>query len=466
MRWRLVAVLVGFVIVVLAVHDIPLASYLRDVERDRLQTQLEREAFQLGGWAEEALEGGTSSEEPFLRDLVSQFATSSGARVIITDRTGIAVITSDAEATSGRDYSTRPEIAGALQGTPSSGERFSQTLDEQLVFVAVPVRSGNDIVGTVRLTYPAQVVDDRVGSRVRGLVLVAVISALTALAVAVLLATTVTQPLRQLREATNQFAHGNLHARATVGGPPELRDLAHAFNGMADQIESVVTSQRGFNANASHQLRTPLTALRLRLDQAAELVRGDPDAALARIEAASVESDRLSRTVEGLLTIARSDAANTTTITLDAAEVLRERVVAWRPLVEERGLRLESDIPWRLAISATEHAFEHIVDNYVDNAIDVAPAGTAIDVSLALVGDRAELHVRDRGAGLRDEELALAFDRFWRGANAGPGGTGLGLAIVAQMARASGAEVELRHQEPTGVDAVARFRLAELTRVI
>jgi signal transduction histidine kinase len=452
--------MVGIVALVLVVHDLPLASHLRRVERDRVVTGLERDAFTIAGHAEEALEAGTTADEPALTNLVVEYSEESGARVVVTDSGGTARLTSDAEATVGNDYSTRPEIASALEGSPVTGERDSRTLGQRLLYVAVPVLSGSDVVGTVRITYPASVIDDRVDSRVRGLLVVALISILSAAAAAVLMAGTVTRPLRRLRHATEELAGGDLEVRADTGsGPPEIRSLAGSFNTMAERTERLVSRQRAFAGDASHQLRTPLTALRLRLEQAADAVDTDPATARERIEAATGETERLQHLVDGLLVLARAEGRDHPLVTVDVTRVLLERVELWRPFAEEQSVRIDVDAQPPLEIIAIDGALEQVVDNLVDNAINAAPAGTTVELQAGHDGRRVTISVLDRGPGMTAEQCERAFDRFWRAPDSATAttGSGLGLAIVHQLMTESGGDVVLRPRTSGGLEAVASF---------
>src|SRR5262249_49238192 len=187
--------------------------------------------------------------------------------------------------------------------------------------------------------------DSRVAARLRSLMASAAVSIGVALIVAMVLAATVARPLRRLRVATEALAGGDLSARACPGtGPPEVRALAASFDEMATRIQDMVSAQRAFSADASHQLRTPLPALRLRLARAAELLAQDPPAARRRLDAAAAEIDRLARLTEGLLTLARADT-DTEPVPADVAAVVRERVAVWRPLADESGVELEIDAP-------------------------------------------------------------------------------------------------------------------------
>lgn len=459
MRSRLLLVLAGVVALVLVVHDVPLARHLERVERDRLVTQLQRDAFILAGRAEESIEDGVASEDNALRLVVTRYSREEDVRVVIVDATGEGVVASDADAI-GEDFSNRPEIATVLDiGDPQVGERFSNTLGDDLFFVSVPILSGDAVIGAVRLTAPERTVSDRVAGQVRGIVAVALISMLIAVAVAWLLAASLTRPLTRLRLATEKLAAGDLTSRADESdGPGEIRALALSFNTMAERLSQLVDRQRGFAGTASHQLRTPLTALRLRLEQLGAHTADDPTAHEA-LDLALIETDRLHRMIEGLLALTRAEDAAAGTVEIDLAAVARARVEHWRPLAEEQGVQIRSEVVGRVPVTAIEGAVEQIVDNLIDNALDVSAPGSEISVTLE-VGDRlVELHVVDEGPGMSEDDRRRAFDRFWRGPHAAPGGSGLGLAIVDQLIGASGGSASLDEAPSGGIDAVVRFRV-------
>ncbi len=460
MRIRLILLLLGVVALVLAVQDIPLAGHLEGVERDRLVTRLERDAFILAGRTEEMLEEGDSTQQPIIEALVAEYSAEEDVRVIVVDASAIGIVGSEVERTEAIDFSNRPEIATALDGMPSTGRRQSVTLGEDLFFVTVPVLSGNDVVGAVRLSAPERVVEERTNKRVRGIFAVAGISLLMAAAMAWLFSLTVTRPLERLRTATQRLAAGDLATRADADeGPPEIRELATSFNSMAARLEQLVERQRAFAGTASHQLRTPLTALRLRLEQLAS--QGADAATAVAVEDALAETDRLGRMIEGLLALSRADDAVTGPTAVDLAIVIDERVRHWEPLAEERGVRLVVEPAAGVSsVLAVDGAAEQIIDNLIDNALEVSPGGSQITVRLLSAGNETALHVIDEGPGLTATERERAFDRFWRGDDAGAGGTGLGLAIVHQLAAAASGRAELREAHGGGIDATVVFHTA------
>jgi signal transduction histidine kinase len=449
---RLLISYLALAIVVLALLEIPLGiSYARN-ERHDLSTNVERDAVALASLAEDALEQRASAP-PAVARLARRYQRDTGGRVVVVDAQGRALVDSESQGV-GADFSSRPEIAAALDGTVATGTRHSNTLGTDLLYVAVPAASGGIVHGAVRITYPTSEVDERV--RRYWLVLAAIAAVVLAVAVALAggFARWIVRPLSRVEEAAGEVAAGNLNVRVPATGPPELRRLAGSFNEMVVQLGSLLHSQEQFVADASHQLRTPLTALRLRLEN---LARDGDGRREGEFEAALEELERLSALVDGLLTLARADRAASTPAELDVASGLGERVDAWSALAEEQQVRLVARVEGRLHALATPGRLEQVLDNLLANALEVAPAGSDIELTAARSGPLVEIRIRDRGPGMSSEEIAHAFDRFWRG-GADEAGFGLGLAIVQRLVHADGGEIELRPREGGGLEAILRLR--------
>jgi signal transduction histidine kinase len=273
------------------------------------------------------------------------------------------------------------------------------------------------------------------------------------------LARSTTRPIQSLEQATTAVAGGRLEARApTDRGPPEVRRLADAFNDMAARLGRLLDSQRAFVADASHQLRTPLTALRLRLEN---LEATMPPAAADDLRGAVAETGRLARLVDGLLTLARTEADPARREVIDLTAMVADREAAWAPLAAEQEVQLTVQPGSAAPVWAVPGALEQVLDNLLANALRVAPAGSQVELAVRQVGGWVELHVIDQGPGMPAEQRQRAFDRFWRAPSADRDGTGLGLAIVRQLLEASGGTAELRPNPGGGLDAVARLRPAD-----
>jgi signal transduction histidine kinase len=456
MARRLLVTYLTITALTLAVVVIPLGRVFADREQSRLTYGIERDAQAVASLVEDDLEaGGTPSI-----DTTSSDYRETGGRIVVVGTDGVSVADSDDPDGPPRDFSTRPEIAAALDGQRSSGTRASETLGTDLLYVAVPVASGGSVHGAVRITYPTSTVDARIRSTWLRLGLLSIVVLALVAAVGLMFASGVTRPVRRLQRASARLAAGDLAVRVEVDdGPPELRGLADTFNTTAEQLAQLIESQHRFVADASHQLRTPLTALRLRLETLAPHV---DEPARPKLDAAIAETHRLGRLVHSLLVLARSDATVTEPMPVDLTAAATDRVDAWAPVAADQAIRLTADCAPGLWVLAVPGAVEQILDNLISNALDAVPDGADIVVRADLDRDVIDLHVIDQGPGMDLDARAHAFERFWRPAGHRTdrsGGFGLGLAIVAQLAAHSRAHARL---EPgpggIGLDAIVTLR--------
>lgn len=459
MKRRLLLSYVSITAFVLLVLEIPLGvSYANSVER-RLRSDLQHDAFSLAIRSQESLV--TDDPARALQTLADRYRDASGGRVVIVDAEGRSVADSEPSSPAGRDFATRPEIQRALQGAEVTGTRTSHTLGRDLLYVALPVGSVEGIQGAVRITYPASVIDDQIrriwlllaatGGVVLGIVFLA----------SQLLARSVTKPLLDLQAAARDLGGGNLSARAEVPkGPAELTVLAESFNATAARLEQLVGAQRGFIADASHQLRTPLAAMRLRLEN----LEADVDGSAAEdLEGALDEVARLSRLVDGLLLLARAEQAASAPTRVAVDEVIDGRCDAWEAFAAEKHVRIDAVVAGSPAARATPGRLEQVVDNLLNNALEVAPEGSAVRLGAEARGNWVELRVSDEGPGMSADERVRAFDRFWQSGAARREGRpnghfGLGLAIVRELVVGDGGHVALEPSPSGGLEVVVRMR--------
>ena len=273
--------------------------------------------------------------------------------------------------------------------------------------------------------------------------------------VAWLLARWIGRPLTGLQTAASLIGHGDLAARAdTQSGPPEVRQVATTFNEMTDRIEALLRHQRSMTADVSHQLRTPLSALRLRLEL---LAQDAPENLSTDLSGAQREVARLTRLVDGLLAVARAEESAVTPEAVDLDAAVNERVELWQPVAEEKQVVVAASTG-SCAVSSTPGHVEQILDNLIANAIDALHPGQRIDVSTARENGQVVLTVRDTGPGMPAAKRASAFARF--GGDAEAGKTGLGLAIVARLVRADHGSITLDETQGGGLSVIVRLPAA------
>ncbi|MFF3329740.1 ATP-binding protein [Streptomyces sp. NPDC002888] len=469
MTRRLLLSYLALTALVLLCLEIPLGFVYSRGELERVVNAAKDEAESVSAYASLSISAGSEAQD--LPDRAVHCAERIGGKVLIVDRSGKLLATSHRlDAAESNGLASRPGIAAALRGTSSVDVRTSTIGGVEYIAVASPVKHGALKQGAVRITVPTHMVVERV-QHVWLLLILGGLAVLAAVAVVgFAIARWTGRPIRELELATRELADGGTATPVGITkGPPEVRSLAAAFNHTAARLQHLLASQRAFAGEASHQLKTPLAALRLRLENL------ESDIALharGSLTAAMTETDRLARMVEGLLAMARLDESAAVREPVDLDGVCGERYRAWDPLYEQHGVRLVLVGDYAGEVLAVPGAVEQILDNLLSNALRVAPLGSTVSIDLRRPAPherrfphhfhphrpagpaRVELHVMDEGPGMTEEQRRRAFDRFWRAPDAPKGGTGLGLALVQRLAHAGGGEAVLRRAPRGGLDAV------------
>jgi signal transduction histidine kinase len=407
-----------------------------------------------------ATASGRLSQRAELRSLVERAARAAAGRVIVVDGRGRLLADSAGSGLRGESYRNRPEVASALSGRPAQGQRHSDSLDQDLLFTAVPVVSAGRPTGAVRVTQSVEAVNARKRRDVLVLVGLAAVALVLGLVVAWLLAGSLSRPLRALAATARRVGHGELEARAPEEGSSEQREVARSFNAMTERLARALQSQRAFVANASHQLRTPLTGLRLRLEAAGG--RSQDPAVREELAAAEEETERLADLLRDLLLLAREEsppAPAQPAPLAAAAEAARER---WASQAAASGHELELAGDPSLQVLAAREDLNVMLDNLIENAISYSPAGGPVRIEWGRAGSQAAvLGVLDRGPGVGEDEREAVFERFYRGqAGRDVSGTGLGLPIVAALARRWGGSARLAPREGGGTRAEVLLQTA------
>jgi signal transduction histidine kinase len=470
MTRRIVAALLVFTAALLVGAVVPLALQAVAHVQDGYINAAEATARSIAVIAEEKL--GDHMADPALGDAIHT-AAHNDDEVLVLDASNQVV----ASQLSPHDNWHTLAAEASQQDAPTS------QLTKDRVIVVQPIwndgKINGQVIGTVVLERPVAELNAEITKLWLYVTLLSASAMAAAVLIAIYFARWVSRPLARLDTAARKIADGDLTVRAKTGyGPPELRRMAGTFNMMAGRLEALVHGHRAMLADASHQLRTPLTALRLRL----ELLAADsgPDAA-AELSEAQAEISRLSRLVDGLLATARAEAAGEQLEIIDAAEAVTERVAAWQPVADAHGVKLvaerhdpapsgrapalmaglgaaglggSADSSRPLVVLGSGH-LEQILDNLLDNAIDaLAAAGGTVRVAVGRSDAGTTLTVADDGPGMTAQERSRAFLRFTTGSQ---NGTGLGLAIVHRLVTTNGGTIRLADTPGGGLTVVIDF---------
>ncbi|MFJ9691684.1 ATP-binding protein [Kitasatospora sp. NPDC101183] len=515
---RLIVSYVLLVGVALAAFTVPVAFTLTAQLRGDTEESVRREATTMalllgdgnGGSSGNGRSGGDGDGDAAARQALARVArayadeTPGRVEVVAADGSAVPPLASVTRGSGDGDAA----LTRALREGRSTADWGSRFVWGPELVVTVPAHARDDgerIVGAVRIRYATADLSDRLW-RIWGFRAVLAVGVLAVAAgLGAIVARLLTKPLRQLNDMASRFGDGDLTARSPVTGPQETRTLARTLNQGAERLDTLVASQRIFVADASHQLRTPLTALRLSLDNIADGV--DDEFVREDVELATAEVVRMSRLVNGLLVLARAEAKVSVPEPVALRELVEERLGVWRAAAAERGVSVvlavaagavgsvgsvgsvaEEAAGEQLSVLAGPGGLEQVLDNVLSNALEVSPDGGRITVRITVrpgarpgvlpgvlpgvrpgvrpAGDGPEgevlLEVLDQGPGMSDAEKSRAFDRFWRGQGlTGRSGSGLGLAVVKQLVTDDGGTVALADAPGGGLSVRISLRLAQ-----
>ncbi|WP_455361108.1 sensor histidine kinase [Streptomyces sp. SYSU K21746] len=448
MQIRLLITYLSLTALILLMMGVPLALSYSLNEYHHLVTVRHQNVQSFAKDAGPVLTGESPDD---LEDRIRSYDRRHDTAIVVVDRGGRIILTSRAGTTAGTTGvadTLRPRLSSATRGVSTGmAHRRGYTLRPQPVLFAEPVYRGEVVVGAVGAIVFTAALQDDIVDHVLILLVVAAL-ALTAVALAgIPLSRWLLRPIERLDRTAQAIADGAYDVRAQyTDGPPEIRRLFRAFDRMADRLVTLLDAQRAFVADASHQMRNPLTALRLRVEALETWVRPEGG---RQLEQAVAEAERLSAILDQMLRLARAEGMDQPVQPVDVDAVVAERVVAWSEAASRKGVELVASEPAGDAVCACVPGhLEQVLDVLIDNALHVSGEGTTVVVRSGTAGDTVRVHVIDEGPGMTPEECRRALDRFWRGSDsADREGSGLGLAIAHALAEANSGSLRL---EPVG----------------
>jgi signal transduction histidine kinase len=451
MGLRVRVVLVVLSLLAVAALAVPLALSLSDRRTATLAAERDRQLA--------ALADAAAMPASPLQRLVDRYYDVYGEGLLIIDSDGRTL------AARGLDVS-QPGVAAAanhaLVDAPAGQWARIMPWHRQSLLATSGVRRDGELVGAVVLAVNAGVAARDIGTAWLWVAIGCLAVLILAAVVARALTRWVLRPITGLERAVADMTEGIAGPPADVAGPPELRHFTSAFNTMAQVVRASLDRQRRLVADASHQLRNPLAAVRLRADTLEDFVAEE---GRSTYNSMTAELDRFENLLQQLMRLARAEQLSgsrqvglsaTESLSTDLGDVIGERLAFWRPVANRKRQNLTDAHDPVPAVRLARHDVEQLLDVAIDNALRYAGPDTTITLSTARDGDDIDLVVSDDGAGLPDEDLSRAAARFWRGQDDGSG-TGLGLAIAAEIASGHGGTIGVE-QAPEG-GLLVRYRL-------
>jgi len=369
---------------------------------------------------------------------------------VLDGRTGAFLAGSEVPEAGG--FRVTPNVLRALAGEP--GDRSDRRLDFMDVALPITTVDGNTYI--IQILDTKQTAADLSDSLFAIILRTAVIGLGISILLSFILSKTLVVPIQSLTRAAERVAEGDFSRRIDDSASDEIGELAHTFNNMAGQLKETVAQleqaaerQKEFVANVSHELRTPLTSVRSYAETLLESPALVEETRHDLLQVVVEESDRMTRIVSDLLTLAQLDGQISPLAmeTFPFAAVTQRAVRAVQPLAEEKHISVTEHIPAQMpSLYGYRPGVEQIVLNIVSNAVKYTQRGGAVSLTVAEDGVHLRLTVQDNGPGIPEADLDRIFERFYRvdkGRSRELGGTGLGLGIAREMARRAGGDITL-----------------------
>ncbi|GHE10247.1 sensor histidine kinase [Streptomyces alanosinicus] len=451
MRRRLLITYLSLTAVLLLALEVPLALSLAMNEFHHLAIAQVNDTEKLAAAASRT---ATPASDASWAARATSYGTHTHRTVLLLDAQGeIALSTRPGTAIERAEW--RRTVRRALDGNPNLPLEYPFNLSAEPLLVAAPVFEHGWVIGAVVTISPTTSLRARALGQNALLLGVAAAGLLAAAAAAVPLSRWSLGPVRQLHRAVGAIAQGRYDTRASAeSGPAEIRELAAAVNTMTDRLVALLEAQRSFVADASHQLRNPLSALRLRMDvlESAVTEAGRPHLEQA-VEQAVEEAERLGRILDELLALAHASEADSGATPVEMRSVAEARARAWSPQAAATDVTIV--VKGEQVVACCQPGIlDQVLDVLLDNALGFSPAGGRITVRTWVDDTRARVTVTDEGPGMTAQDAERATDRFWRGEQIGNrSGSGLGLAIATTLLEVGGGRLSLSSAEPHGLVA-------------
>ena len=384
------------------------------------------------------------------------------SRILVTDGAGLVLY--DTRETGGAvgQYVLYTEIVQALLGN----DAFSCTYEGGAFRsrASSPVLYQNQIIGAVyAYEYDTEQAALLEGLQENLLRLSAVVG-VVALVLSGIISRALTKKLGQLLTAIRQVREGAYSHRTEIRGGDEIAQLGEEFNSLTDRLQVTENARRRFVSDASHELKTPLAAIRLLTDSILQTENIDRETTREFVADIGSEAERLTRITEDLLRLTRLDSGILEQAAVEDVLPVLEQVMRMMSLVaQEKGVDLTYEAAEGCAVRSTRDELYQVIYNLTDNALKYS-AGAAVQVSLRKCGGQVVLTVADRGPGIPEEDLPRIFERFYRVDKArsrAAGGTGLGLSIVSDTVRRQGGTVEAANRPGGGAVFTVRWSAEE-----
>ncbi|MFU0800903.1 MAG: ATP-binding protein [Xylanivirga thermophila] len=355
-----------------------------------------------------------------------------------------------------------PELEQVLSGSSIDAKDLyiigeNPSVKKRVLYSYAPISYENyGVIGMVFISSSLSSLEELLMRTRNMLNLYSIIISISIIILSFVISSFITQPINELTNVINKMSQGHLDQRVDIRGSAELKQLGEAFNIMSEKLESLDKTRNEFVSNASHELKTPLSSIKVLTESLLQMNPPDPDIYTEFLNDINNEIDRLNAIITDLLTLVRMDSgeASIKKEDIDIKELVQKSTKGLQLLAKKRDIDLEVFYDDNdLLIEGEPVKIQQVITNIVDNAIKYTPEGGRVWIDVYRGLDKAIIKVADTGVGIPQEDLTHIFDRFFRVDKARSrvtGGTGLGLSIAHKIVLSHGGNIHVSSTEGKG----------------
>ncbi len=448
------------------VSIVPMVCFLFNASsslREHFESENKKEALYIANKVAGSVQSGNYLNDLSKREELQQDIKTRGedenCRIIVVDRNALAVADTNQVAID-KVYIV-PEILTALEGTDGSNLRN----DEDVIYASAYIENEkSEKIGAVLVITSFSEVSSFLNEFNGKWVLITIVIGIIILLFAFFMAKIILDPLKKILATIQKISDGQLHQRIELTGKNEYTQLADAINTMTTRLEQVDSSRQEFVSNVSHELKTPLSSIKVLSDSL--LLQEDVPNEMYRefMQDINSEVDRMTNIINDLLSLVRldSNAAKLNIKTISTNEFLTAIIKQLTPLANKKNITINYDAGSDVAIEADEVKLNLAITNLVENGIKYTPEDGSVKISVNADNQDCYITIQDTGIGISEEEQSKIFERFYRVDNSRDretGGTGLGLAITHSTIMLHNGSVKIISGEGKGATFIVRLPL-------
>lgn len=391
---------------------------------------------------------------PYINNVVSDFGNSLNARILILNHRGTVVVDSFNDINILNRTLNHAEVLAALNGQSMSQQHYLPE-GQWVMYTTAPITSNNKTIGVVFISSSLKDIYESIYQVQDKLIIYSVFLAIAISLFSYFISSFISRPIKDITDVIKEMGQGNLHQKVRVNGSGEIMDLANAFNAMSERIESLDKARSEFVANASHELKTPLSSMKVLAQSLLQNPEADIEIYREFMQDIDSEIDRMNNIIGDLLALVQldKDEPDMNCVYADLDVLINETIKILKPLAVNKGISLTYSCKKDSIIEGDTDKLKQMFINIIDNAIKYTLDGGNVHILLEQKNNKAVITISDDGMGIPETDLPYIFDRFYRVDKArsrATGGTGLGLSIAQKIAHLHNGTIEVESVEGQG----------------